>query len=345
MRMRFSVGMGRNLRIDEIARHARVADECGFTHLTYIDSQNLCRDVYSMMTIGALNTSRIHIGHGVSNPYTRHPSVTACATATVDELSGGRAFLGIGAGFSALRTMEMHNARPMREFRNVVEFVRAYTRGEEVEYGGVKCHSEWIRRQLPIYMASAGIQSARMSGEIADGVMLPGSEPLIAKWYIERLREGAARNGRDLGNLDIWTRTMIYVADSKEAARREVASYAATCIAEMHRSLFSRDAPEIEALKADLERKEPGIVEEMAYIARIYDPYEHERIDAPHGKAISQRLIDLTMLTGTAEEICDRIAELGEIGVTNISTVLFTIIDKMGMMEKVRDEVMTYFRS
>ena len=155
MRMRFSVGMGRNLRIDEIARHARVADECGFTHLTYIDSQNLCRDVYSMMTIGALNTHRIHIGHGVSNPYTRHPSVTACATATVDELSGGRAFLGIGAGFSALRTMEMHNARPMREFRNVVEFVRAYTRGEEVEYGassatrsgsGANCPSTWHRR-------------------------------------------------------------------------------------------------------------------------------------------------------------------------------------------------------
>lgn len=218
-------------------------------------------------------------------------------------------------------------------------------RGERSKDAAGLRNLDWGRRQLPIYMASAGIQSARLSGEIADGVMLPGSEPLIAKWYIERLREGAARSGRDLGTLDIWTRTMIYVADSKEAARREVASYAATCIAELHRSLFARDAPEIEALEADLERKEPGIVEEMAHIARIYDPYEHERIDAPHGKAISQRLIDLTMLTGTAEEICERIAQLGEIGVTNISTVLFTIIDKIGMMEKVRDEVMTHFRS
>ena len=164
MQMNFSVGMGRNLRIDEIARHAQLADECGFTHLTYIDSQNLCRDVYAMMTIGALNTHRIQIGHGVSNPYTRHPAVTAGATATIDELSGGRAFVGIGAGFSALRTMEMHDARPMREFRKSVEFIRAYTRGEEAEWGGVKCHSEWARRQLPIYMASAGIQSTRMSG-------------------------------------------------------------------------------------------------------------------------------------------------------------------------------------
>ena len=176
-------------------------------------------------------------------------------------------------------------------------------------------------------------------------MILPGTEPILAKWYIERLREGAARSQRDLGELDIWTRTMIYVADTKEAARREVASYAATCVAELHRSLLARDAPEIQELKADLDRKEPGILEEIAHIALIYDPYEHERTDAPHGKAVSQRLIDLTMLTGTAEEISDRIAELGELGVTNTSTVLFTIIDKMRMMRKVRDEVMPNFRN
>ena len=51
-----------------------------------------------MMTIAALNTRRIKISHGVTVPYTRHPSVTANATATIDELSGGRAILGIGSG-------------------------------------------------------------------------------------------------------------------------------------------------------------------------------------------------------------------------------------------------------
>ena len=71
--------------------------------MTLVDQQNLCRDVYVMMTIAAQNTSRIQIGHGVTIPETRHPSVTANATATVAELAPGRIFLGIGAGGNALR--------------------------------------------------------------------------------------------------------------------------------------------------------------------------------------------------------------------------------------------------
>ena len=344
MRMEFSVGMGRNLRISEIARHAKLADDCGYSHLTLIDSQNLCRDVYAMMTIAALNTHRIKIGHGVTNPHTRHPAVTATATATIDELSGGRAFLGIGAGFSAMMTMEM-KARPMQEFRRAIEFIRAYSAGEEVAYRGVTMHSEWIRRQLPVYMASVGLMSTRMAGELGDGVMILGTHPEIAKWYLERLREGAKKSGRDLSELDIWTRTMIYVADSKQAARREVASYAATWACEMQRSLLSREGPEIDDLKARLEQVEPGLVEEIAHIHEVFDPYQHEVTDAPHAQAVSQRVIDCSMLTGRAEDICERISTLGALGVTNISTVVFTIIDKMHMMQKICDEVMTHFRN
>ena len=50
MKADFSVGMGRNLAIAEVASHSKLAEDCGFSHLTMIDSQNLSRDVYSMMT-------------------------------------------------------------------------------------------------------------------------------------------------------------------------------------------------------------------------------------------------------------------------------------------------------
>ena len=73
MRFDFSVGMGRTLTLDEVATHAQVAEECGFKQMTLIDSQNLCRDVYSMMTVAAVNTHRIHIGHGVTNPVHETP--------------------------------------------------------------------------------------------------------------------------------------------------------------------------------------------------------------------------------------------------------------------------------
>ena len=57
MKMEFGTGMGRNLRVDEIAEHSKIAEQAGFSHLTFIDSQNLSRDVYSMMTIAAVNTN------------------------------------------------------------------------------------------------------------------------------------------------------------------------------------------------------------------------------------------------------------------------------------------------
>jgi hypothetical protein len=58
MRVHFSVGMGRNLRADEAADHARVAEECGFSHLTWVDQPNLSRDMYVSLAVAALCCSR-----------------------------------------------------------------------------------------------------------------------------------------------------------------------------------------------------------------------------------------------------------------------------------------------
>ena len=344
MKIDFSVGMGRNLRMGDIAGHAQVAEECGFSHITYIDSQNLCRDVYAMMTIAALNTHRIHIGHGVTNPFTRHPSVTASATATINELSGGRAFVGIGAGFSSMMTMGM-KARPMSEFRETILFIKGYTAGREVEYGGSKMHSEWSRRQVPVYMASTGPRSVKMAGEIADGVMLLGIHPEMAKWNLEQLEKGASEAGRDITEIDIWARTLVYVASSKEEARREVASYAATCACEMYRSLLRRNTPEADDLRRRLERTDPGLVDDLRKVYESFDPYQHEVTDAPHSEVVTQRVIDSFLMTGTPDDICHQIERLQSLGFDNVSTVLFTVIDKKGMMREIAETVMPRFRN
>ena len=103
--IQFGTGCGRSTSVGRSAEIAKVADECGFSSITHIDSQILSRDVYVSLAHAAGKTSRIRLGQGVTNPYTRHPSVTANATASLDELSGGRAFLGIGAGYSSVEAM------------------------------------------------------------------------------------------------------------------------------------------------------------------------------------------------------------------------------------------------
>ena len=69
------------------------------------DSHVLWRDPYPLLTVMALNTTRMRLGTCVTNPATREPSVTASSLATLNEISGGRMVLGIGRGDSARRVM------------------------------------------------------------------------------------------------------------------------------------------------------------------------------------------------------------------------------------------------
>jgi hypothetical protein len=92
------------------AELARLAEDSGFDRVRLGDSQSVYRELYVCLGLAAAATSRVRIGPGVTNPITRHPVVTASAIASVDELSHGRAFLGIGAGDSAVYNLGMKGA-------------------------------------------------------------------------------------------------------------------------------------------------------------------------------------------------------------------------------------------
>ncbi len=77
----------------------RLAEALGYDFFWYAD-ERFFREVYSGLACCALNTSRIRLGPCVTDPYSRHPALTAVAIGTLDEISGGRAVLGIGAGVS-----------------------------------------------------------------------------------------------------------------------------------------------------------------------------------------------------------------------------------------------------
>ena len=190
--MKFAIGIGRNEPITEVGDHARVAEESGFDFLSAVDMPFLSREVDSMMTLAALNTSRIRIGQGVTDPVTRHPLVVANAAATIDELSDGRAFVGIGTAGPWGKPM----SRPARlaELREAVTFIRRYTVGEKVQWRGVEFQSEWCRRQIPIYMACGGARSCRLAGELADGIITPSNADITTNLW--RREQVDARGGR-----------------------------------------------------------------------------------------------------------------------------------------------------
>ena len=341
--MNFSIGMGSTLATQEIAEYARAIENAGFGHLTLVDAPTMARDVHVMMTLAAQATSRIRIGQGVIDPRSIHPTVIANLSASINELSGGRVFVGLGTGNPVAKTRK---PATLRELREAVQFVKQFTAGEEAHYGGLSYRSRWSKSQLPVYVAAHGPRSLQVAGEIADGVIFLTIHPVYVKWQLELIERGALRAGRDPAEIDTWARTMIYVTDSKESARRELASYPAS-YKDLHR-LLVRDDADVEVLRGELERYESGSADALIRDSKRFDEafelHNAELLGAPHTEAVSWRLIDFWHLCGDRAEICERIEELRETGLKTVSMTIYTLIDKLGMIRKVGDDVIARFR-
>lgn len=155
------------------------AEQLGFTGCWVYDEGLATRDVYVTLAAIAGATSTMQIGTGITNPYTRHPGASAAATATIDELSAGRAFLGIGAGGSlTLDPLSIARRSPVATVRAVIEANRALFRGDSVTMEGPGFALAGarlgfpVRPDIPIWLAGRGPRMLALGGEIADGVML-----------------------------------------------------------------------------------------------------------------------------------------------------------------------------
>ncbi|MHA1710855.1 MAG: LLM class flavin-dependent oxidoreductase, partial [Candidatus Freyarchaeota archaeon] len=122
--------------ISEIVRYIKHAEENGFAFSWITDHYNN-RNVYATLAVAAANTSKIMLGPGVTNPFLVYPPVTASAVATIDEISNGRAVMGIGAGDKGtLDQLGVEWKSPLTAVREVVEICRLLWSGETVKYDG-----------------------------------------------------------------------------------------------------------------------------------------------------------------------------------------------------------------
>ena len=110
----------------------REIEELGFDNLWLTDSSLHARNCYAYLTLAAQQSSRLTLGTAVTNPLTRHPAITASAIATVDEISGGRTILGIGAGDRPLLALGLKPS-PLADLEAAINGVRALWSGAEVD--------------------------------------------------------------------------------------------------------------------------------------------------------------------------------------------------------------------
>ena len=133
----------------------KTAEEAGYARAWVVDSQMLWEDVWVYMTHALGATERIQVGVAVSNPLTRHYTVTASAAATLAQLHPGRVVLGLGRGDSAVRTLGL---APMKlaEFRDTLRVVRRLCPGEAAEVNGTAIRLPWATRAVPVLLAAYG---------------------------------------------------------------------------------------------------------------------------------------------------------------------------------------------
>ena len=217
----------------DVVALAQLAEAAGFDRLG-ISCVALWPDTYQLQALAAAATHRIGIGSMVTNPYTRHAAVHAAALATLDELSDGRAFCGLGVG-AGLEALGLHYPQPTRTLRESVIAIRALLAGETVSMQGQTLtldRAQLLRpakHKVPIAIGTRSQQVMRLAGELAD-IALVGARhltPPIVAQYRQWLGEGAARAGRDPDAIEIMPRITLCISEDEGLAITSVKRFAA----------------------------------------------------------------------------------------------------------------------
>ena len=311
MKMSMGVGLFPTESPARMRELTHLAEELGYDNVWFGDSQNIWREAYVNMGAAAVGTEHLTFGTGVTNGVTRHPSVLASTWATLHELTGGRAILGIGTGDSSLRTMGL---KPMKlaELEEYLGMLRALFRGEEAKEPetGEPFRLNYLDGPIdvPIYIAASAPKILKLTGRIADGcVMLVGTDPSFIEGGLERIRAGAEEAGRDLSDVRIvlWTPTAI--DEDGTLARDLVRAHVSRVV--IRPLPFEMPAEDMEAVER---------------IRETYDYYHHMDTEASHADLVPDSLVDRFALAGTPEECRARVEEMSGLGIDQISIIPFT---------------------
>jgi 5,10-methylenetetrahydromethanopterin reductase len=208
-------------RTRHAVKYAQTAEEAGWHGIGFLDNQNLCGDIYVSMALAASATEQIQLSTDVTNPVTRHPAVAAGAISSIQEVSEGRAVLGIGRGDSALAFVG-HAPAYVSLLDSYLKALQTYLTGGSVPFDDL---TRWRRdmaphvdtlnladspgdsrlrwldpqgKKVPLSVAASGPKVIGSAARNADIVMLAlGAEHGRLRWGLEQARSARLEAGLD----------------------------------------------------------------------------------------------------------------------------------------------------
>jgi 5,10-methylenetetrahydromethanopterin reductase len=320
---------------------AEEAERLGYDHFWLAD-ERFFREVYASLAVCALHTRRIRIGTCVTDPYSRHPALTAMAIATLDEIAGGRALLGLGAGVSGFRELGVDASRSAVAIREAIELIRRLLAGETVTMKGQQVQFTEgrldftpRRADVPIYVASQRTAGCRVAGRLADGAVMQGAlaEPLV-RFFRETVHGAAREAGRDPASLDLVARLNVCVADDRRAARDVMRPTIVRSLVAQRPEFFTFATAGL-TLPARLREAVMGL-------AYTHDPAPLRAL-AP---LVPDEFVDAVTLSGRPDDIVPAVVRLVRGGITQVMVYPLDVDGAQATtVERVQREVMPRVRA
>jgi len=210
----------------------------------------------AMVTLAAATTvtKTIPIGLSIASPYMRHPVVQASEACALDELSGGRFVMGMGAGKVGINYIgiDLKEQPPVKVHREAIEIFRKAVKGEPFSFEGemftstmpgIAPERRFHRDTIPVVIGATGPFMQKLAGEIADGLMLPGlTSPGFVRLSMKNLAEGFARTGkRKPADYPVGAVILSSISRDGKKAKDAARAYAATYVVNKIRNIQNDD--------------------------------------------------------------------------------------------------------
>jgi len=313
----------------DIARFARAFEAAGWDGLSVGEAHGLLPDPYAVLAVAASATTKLRVGTSVAVPL-RHPLLAACAMATLQGLSHGRASFSIGRGDGAMKVLQQ-KPMPVAQFESYLRQLQGFLQREEVEIDGVAstmAKLDDIDPSLdvpkpPVDVAATGPRTIEIAVRSADGVSFSvGADVERLRKSIDLVREACRAAGKDFDGLNLGCYLQVAVAgdgdmSGREAIRGLVVTHArfsgfeptpaAAGIADAEHGRYRLAVETMEAVYRDARG---GVTRTVGGAPGEIDFYPRE--------AGADELIDQFGIAGTPDYCAERLREIADLGFTRI---------------------------
>jgi 5,10-methylenetetrahydromethanopterin reductase len=296
-----------NVNVKQVVNYCKLAESKDID-FAWITNHYNNRHCYPTLAAIAEATNTIKMGPGIMNAFTDTPAAMASFAATLNEISDGRAVLGIGPGdLSTLPKLNIQPEKPVARLGEAVAVIRKLLTGEAVstpemeffKYDGAKLTGVNLpgKKGIPVYIGAQGPKVLELAGMVGDGALINASNPKDFAAAIPIIKGATDKVGKK--GFDIGAYTAMSIDKSEKKARNAAKIVAAFIAAGSPEPLLTRHGLDLA---------------NVANIKAALGKFDFKTV----GELVGDKEIDAFTIAGTPEMVKAKCADLEAAGVTQI---------------------------